>query len=148
MLNRNKIAQIYEADRRINRVYEIWSAAHGLTLYEMQIYYVIMEQKSRTITQKDLCQELDAPKTSINSIIKKQLKTGYIEMNVNPLNKREKVISLTESGKLYAEQLIQPLFQYEEEAVSMLKDEEIEMAIMVQNKFADLLLDKIEVKNK
>lgn len=143
-MNRNKIAKIYEADRRINRVYEIWSSAHGLTLYEMQIYYVIMEKESRTITQKDLCQELDAPKTSINSIIKKQLRTGYIEMNVNPLNKREKVISLTESGKVYAEQLIQPLFQYEEEVISMISDEEIETAIMVQNKFADLLLGKVD----
>lgn len=147
-MNRNKIARIYEADRRINRVYEIWSSAHGLTLYEMQIYYVIMEKESRTITQKDLCQELDAPKTSINSIIKKQLRTGYIEMNVNPLNKREKVISLTESGKTYAEQLIQPLFQYEEEVISMISDEEIETAIMVQNKFADLLLGKVEMNHE
>ena len=72
-----------------------------MTLYEMQIYYRIMErslQKEQAyITQKELCDELDAPKTSINSIIKRQLKTGYIEMEVNPANRREKIISLTET---------------------------------------------------
>ena len=71
------------------------------------------------ITQKELCQKLDAPKTSISSMIKRQLKTGYIEMKTNPENKREKLISLTDSGKAFARKLIQPLFQYEEETKSL-----------------------------
>lgn len=143
-MNRDKIDRIYESVRKINQAYEIWASAHGLTLYEMQIYYVMLQKERTAITQKELCMELDAPKTSINSIIKKQLKTGYIEMNVNPRNKREKMISLTESGQAFAEKLIQPLFRYEEEAVAMLDDDEMEAAIVAQNQFADLLLGKVE----
>ena len=32
-------------------------------------------------------------------------------MEVNPANRREKIISLTETGKQYARELILPLFQ-------------------------------------
>lgn len=147
-MNRNKINQIYEAVRKINHAYEIWSAAHGLTLYEMQIYYVMLEKETEQITQKELCKKLDAPKTSISSMIKRQLKTGYIEMNTNPENKREKIISLTESGKMFAKELIQPLFQYEEETASMINEKELDTAIKIQNQFADLLLRKVEQTNE
>lgn len=148
MMNRKRVSQIYEAVQKINYVYECWSSAHGLTLYEMQVYYVIMEKDTPFITQKELCNKLDAPKTSINSIIKKQLKTGYIEMNINPMNKREKIISLTDAGKKYVEELIIPLFKYEEEAVSQFSDSDIENVINIQGKFADMLLQKVGVKSE
>lgn len=144
---RDKIDKMYEAVRKINQVYEKWSALHGLTLYEMQIYYEIMKSEEEVITQKDLCMKLDAPKTSINSIIKKQVQTGYIEMNVNPSNKREKVLSLTAAGQKFAKELIEPLFQYEEEAAGQICGDEMEAAIETQNRFADILLGKVEQNN-
>ena len=39
---------------------------------------------------------------------------------------------------------IRPLLQYEEEAVGMLEDREVETIIAAQNKFADILLSKME----
>lgn len=147
-MERNQIDRMYEAVRKINQVYEKWSALHGLTLYEMQIYYEIMKSGEAAITQKDLCRKLDAPKTSINSIIKKQVQAGYVEMNVNPLNKREKVISLTPNGQKFAKELIEPLFQYEEEAAGQIRNDEMESAIETQDRFADILLRKVEQKNE
>lgn len=91
----------------------------------------------------DKSTKLDAPKTSINSIVKKQIKAGYIEMNVNPKNKREKMLSFTSSGRKFAKNLIQPLVQYEDEATEMLMDEEMETAIMTQVKFVSLWTKKI-----
>lgn len=147
-MTRNRIDRMYEAVRKINQAYEKWSALHGLTLYEMQIYYEIMKSGEAAVTQKDLCMKLDAPKTSINSIIKKQVQAGCIEMNVNALNKREKVISLTKSGQKFAKELIEPLFQYEEEAAGQICNSEMETAIETQNKFADILLGKVEQNNE
>ncbi len=141
---RNRIDRMYEAVQKIDQVYEKWSALHGLTSYEMQIYYEIKKNKEAVITQKDLSHMLDAPKTSINSIIKKQVQAGYIEMTVNPLNKREKVISLTEAGKKFAKELIDPLFRYEEETARQLSEDKMETAIEIQNRFADILLEKVE----
>ena len=145
---RSRIDRMYEAVRKINQTYELWAASHGLTLYEMQIYYEMMKNKNEEVIQKDLCLMLDAPKTSINSIIKKQLKSGRIEMHVNPSNKREKVLSLTEEGRKFAEELIEPLFQYEEESAALISEQEMEAAIAVQNQFADILLRKVGEKHE
>ncbi len=149
---RNKIDRMYETVRKINHTYEIWAADHGLTLYEMQIYYELIKEMDRTgeamIAQKELCSRLDAPKTSISSMAKKQLATGYIETMVNPDNKREKVISLTASGLKFAQELVEPLLQYEEEAASMIDDQDMETAIDVQNRFADIFLEKVVQKDE
>lgn len=142
-MERIKINKIYDAVKKVNRAYEIWAAKHGLTLYEMQIYYVIVENRGGAITQKDLCTQLDAPKTSINSIIKKQLKTNRIEMSVNPLNKREKVITLTKEGEKFANNLVLPLFEYENEIVSKIDEKELEIAVKVENDFANGLIEKV-----
>lgn len=142
-MERIKINKIYDAVKKVNRAYEIWAAKHGLTLYEMQIYYVIVENGDGAITQKDLCTQLDAPKTSINSIIKKQLKTNRIEMSVNPLNKREKVITLTKEGEKFANNLVLPLFEYENEIVSKIDEKELEIAVKVENDFANGLIEKV-----
>lgn len=147
-MSREKIDCIYETVKKINHAYELWATAHDLTLYELQIYYEMVKNDSEAMTQKDLCQKLDAPKTSINSIIKKQLNTGYIKMQTNPQNKREKIISLTTSGQVFAQALIQPLFQYEEEAATMLDEKEMAAAITIQNQFADTLLQKVEKKQE
>ena len=91
MTKRERVDGIYEAIQKVNQVYGKWASAHGMTLYEMQIYYRIMErslQKEQAyITQKELCDELDAPKTSINSIIKRQLKTGNGSQSGKPAGK-------------------------------------------------------------
>ena len=95
----NRVDRLYETIRRIDVAYDLWASKQELTPYELQIYYELLKKEDACITQKELCKKLEAPKTSINSIIKKQLREGIIQMDVNPLNKREKIISFTEKGK-------------------------------------------------
>lgn len=143
-MKRNKVDQIYEAIQKINTAYELWASGHGLTLYEMQIYYELLKQDETYITQKDLCLKLDAPKTSINSIIKKQLKSERIIMEVNTQNKREKIISLTETGRAFAEEMILPLFELEEYVSDQIDDNDMNTVIRVQTQLADVLLGGIK----
>lgn len=145
-MNRDKVDRICESARKIDQAYEVWATKHKLTLYELLMFYEIFQNENREITQKELSMKLGAPKTSINSLIKKQLHAGYIEMRINPQNKREKIISLTESGEHFSRDLVQPLFQYEEEAMGMLDARDVEIVIATQNKFADILLSKMEDK--
>lgn len=144
MTNREYVDLIYDSVKQINSVYEKWSLKHGLTLYEMQVYYVLLQKKEERITQKELCEILDAPKTSVNSMIKKQIQRGYVELCVNEKNKREKIVKLTQDGMVFAKQLILPLFKMEEEAISMLDTKKIQQAIHIQLRFANALREKME----
>lgn len=141
---RGRVDRIYEAVQMVNQVYEDWSLKHGITLYEMQVYYIILGKKEASITQRELCEKLDAPKTSINSIIKKQLNRGYIQMTPNPQDKREKIISLTKAGEKFAKDLIIPLFEHEEETVRQFSEDEFESAVNLQVKFAQDLRKRTE----
>lgn len=142
-MKENKVDRLYETIRKIDAVYDLWASKQELTSYELRIYYEMLKKEDACITQKELCKKLEAPKTSINSIIKKQLLEGIIQMNVNPLNKREKILSFTEKGKKAAEAVINPLLTYEEEVSEMLDAEETETAIRVQVRLAELLEEKV-----
>lgn len=148
MSRRIQVDNMYNGIRKINQAYEKWASRFGLTLNEMQIYYEIMDSQQETITQKKLCEALEAPKTSVNSIIKKQMTMGRIDLQVNPQNKREKMISLTDEGKLFAKEVILPLFQYEEDIITQFKEKDIDMIIDIQNQFADMLLMKVRDTNE
>lgn len=57
-----------------------------------------------------------------------------------------KIISLTETGKQYARELVLPLFQSEEEAAAQFTEQEMTEAIRMQEKFADALAKSMEEK--
>lgn len=67
-------------------------------------------------------------------------------MEVNPANRREKIISLTETRKQYARELGLPLFQSEEEATAQFTEQEMTEVIRMQEKFADALAKSMEEK--
>lgn len=51
-MSRDRIDRLYEAIRRADQAYEVWAAAHGLTLYELQIYYEMMKTRERPFGRK------------------------------------------------------------------------------------------------
>ena len=67
-------------------------------------------------------------------------------MEVNPANRREKIISLTETGKQYARELILPLFQSEEETAAQFMEHEMTEVIRMQEKIADALAKSMAEK--
>ena len=66
-----------------------------------------------------------------------------LERIIQDCVKQEKVISFTDTGRKFAEELISQLFRYEEEAAAMSNGDEMEAATEVQNRFADILLEKV-----
>lgn len=65
-------------------------------------------------------------------------------MTPNPQDRREKIISLTQSGEKFAKDLIVPLFEYEEETVRQFSEDEFESAVNLQVKFAQDLRKRME----
>lgn len=147
-MKENRLDRLYEAIRKMDAAYDLWASKQDLTLYELQIYYEMLKKEDGCITQKELCRRLEAPKTSVNSIIKKYLNEGRVQMDVNPLNKREKIISFTEEGRKAAETVINPLLHYEEEIEALLDAEETEIAIKIQLKMAELLTEKVKGEDR
>lgn len=137
--NREYVNRLYEAVQNIENIYNDWSKAHGLLYYDMQLYYSLMETPNHTLTQKDIVEQIQAPKTTVNSLVKRHLAKGYISMTINPNNQREKLIQLTPAGKEFAKELILPLFKQEELAVTELSTERIEEALKTLEEFGEII---------
>lgn len=145
MQSRDKIDLIYSSVNGIDRIYQKWAKSQNVGYYDMLLYYALMEIDNQGMTQVQFYKELDIPKTTVNSIVKNQLKQGYIYFEVNPENKKEKLIYLSESGLEYAKKLILPLFEIEEHAASLIDDQEVEMFSKILSTYAQGLLEKMEL---
>ncbi|WP_295182799.1 hypothetical protein [Veillonella sp.] len=89
-------------------------------------------------------EQIQAPKTTINSLVKRHLAKKYISMTTNPDNQREKLIQLTPTGKEFAKELILPLFKQEELAVTELSTERIEETIKTLKEFGEII-EKLKI---
>lgn len=133
MSYRDNINCLYEAVRSIDKVYENWAKTQGIGYYDMLLYYALVENEGQGMTQKQFCVELDVPKTTVNSIVKNQMQLGYIQLEINSHNRKEKIITLTPNGIEYANKLIMPLFEIEKKAISLLSQQDIDL---ISNKLA------------
>ena len=139
---RDNIDTIYNSIYRVDKLYEKWAKKNNIGYYNMLLFYYLIEEGK--MTKKEICDEIEIPKQTLNNIVKSVKEQGYIQLEVNPLNKKEKEISLTQAGKEYAEKLIFPLFEMEEYVLSQIPVESLRQVVQTLNLFGDIFSEKME----
>lgn len=92
---------------RQTAVYAGCAKMHGLTVNELFVLDILWFA-SAGCTQKEICDRLSANKQTVNAIITRFDKRGFISYAEVKEDRRNKRIVLTESGKAYAENIIPP----------------------------------------
>ena len=95
-------------------------------------------------TQKEICADWYENKQTINSATKKLIEEGYIDIAPSPENFREKLLTLTEKGKLFAKRTVDKFINAEKRAFEKLTEEEQEFAISISEKYCELLKEEFE----
>lgn len=102
----------YALWKECNLMYKKWAEKHGLSVNACLIlesfYYETGVQ-----TQKSISQNLMIPKQTVNTILKDYMQKGFIETESMPEDKRNKILKLTESGKIYADEIVGKLQEKE-----------------------------------
>lgn len=93
-------------DRQL-AVYDGCAKLHGLTVSELFVLDILWFAEDGC-TQKDICERMSANKQTINSIIIRFDKKGFISYAEVKEDRRNKRILLTEKGKSYAKDIIPP----------------------------------------
>lgn len=93
-------------------------------------------------SQKQICKNWSIPKSSVNTVIKDLEAKNYVELNPIPGKRREMAISLTKSGKEYANAALKDIYQKEKKAFKKLKDanlflEQFELLANILSKIND-----------
>lgn len=100
---------------KIDGIYSQYAKKCGMSESELCLLYALNSE--RALSQRQICNEWAIPKTTLNTITKRYEKEGYIEFHAMPNNRKEMLITLTETGKEYATQAL--AFIYSAETLAM-----------------------------
>lgn len=114
---KSEIQQYYDFWFGMNAIYEKWAKNKGLTANALFILYVVHEYPGQC-TQSLLCKKLLLSKQTVNSILERFTKDGFIQKVLVPCDKRHKTIHFTEKGRQYAEKILTELYLFEKQALS------------------------------
>lgn len=124
-----QLKRFYSLWKDCTAAYEEWSKEQGLSSNGVLFLYSFFEGDG-VCTQKSISQRWCIPKQTVNTILKDFSKNGYVEMVSAPDDKRNKLIRLTESGKAYAENIIEKL---REKELHVMKEMGLENMISLNN---------------
>ncbi|MFQ8705495.1 MAG: MarR family winged helix-turn-helix transcriptional regulator [Thomasclavelia sp.] len=123
-------------------LYRIWAKKHKLNYNALVILYTLDDYK--ICTQKQICKWWALPKQTVHGILLDFEKKGYLTSSANPDNKRERLITFTETGKVYASSILEQLYHMEENAMKKLGTEQRKQLITCNKKYYELLKEEIE----
>lgn len=123
-------------------LYRIWARKHQLNYNALLILYTLDDYK--TCTQKQICDWWALPKQTVHGILLDFEKKGYITSSANTENKRERLITFTGEGRLFADSVLGQLHRMEEAAMEKLGSEQRRQLIAGNTKYYELLKEEIE----
>ena len=141
---------VIEQQDQLNRLYkeseEIYHAISlkfGLSDAAALIMYTLGDS-NRSYSQKEFCEIWSLTKTTVNSALNNLLKSGYVTSSPSADNRRMKLVSLTEAGKVLAGEYAQPLIEAERKALERLSAVEREQLLRLSKKHLEMLREEVE----
>ncbi len=137
------LSKMGKQDRLNMALYRRVYSHFELTSCELWIFYYLL-LSDRSMTQKDMCQQMFFPKQTINSAVTNLSKKGMLTLEESPDNRKNKIISLTENGKKTAAETAQKLLQAEIKATEKLGPEKTALYNQLRAEYYDLLKSEFE----
>ncbi len=91
------------------------------------------------VTQNWVSKKTYSSKQVVNATIKKFIENGYVYLEENPADKRHKKVKLTEAGKQFASQILDPLEKAEKTALTQLSLEDQERLLELTERYSQAL---------
>ncbi len=95
----------------IDAVYDDFARTGKVAPTQLWILYALGDGNSHT--QREICEDWDLPKSTVNTVVGELKEQGYVELIPIKGKRREMTVALTESGKGYADCLLEPLYEKE-----------------------------------
>lgn len=108
--NRKRLIRLMRALNKVDAQYCRVQRSLDIKDSLFVLLYACMDEKP--LSQKDICDEWFIPRSTLNTTVKEQVEAGNIELI--PCGNKQKLVKLTESGQIFAERILGPLFDAEE----------------------------------
>lgn len=137
---REIMSRLNAALNSIDLVYATIAKKHNLTFNALMILYLIDESKD--ITQKQICDELYLPKSTVHSILLDFIKRDFVTLREGK-NKKEKIIVLTQDGKQYFSTILEDTQQIEKNVLDTLGEDSCAFLIETAENVGSLMLKAV-----
>mgnify|MGYP006067791603 CR=1 FL=1 len=115
-------------------LYDEYAKRNGMMMKTLLVVTVLFYAKDG-MTQKEICQRTLQSKQTVNLIIKNLLAENYVTVTEVPVNKRNKIVEMTDAGRHYCEKVVRHITWAEDTAMSMFTPEEQKLLIDLSRTF-------------
>ena len=125
------------------RFYYKFAKQYDMSEMALSTLHVIYS-KDKECIQNDLAEKLALPKQTVCSILDNFEKKGYVKREINPKDKRNRLISLTKKGIKFAKPIIEDLENLDKSVLKCLSDEDIKKYIDCQKEIIKFMENYIK----
>ena len=133
---RNEVYRLMLTTNRCIGVYYEIAKKIGIKENTLLLLDILREKKQHS--QKQICDDWHIPRTTLNTIIKECVRSGYIVLLAQS-NSKEKLISLTESGQIFADNATRTMKEAVQHSMEKIQKEYSTDFIMVFEKYVEYL---------
>lgn len=120
----------------VTDLYEQFAKRYGLSSSAL---FLLQELRRSPCTQRALCTALVLPKQTVHSILKNFEAKRYVVLTASESDKRERIVSLTETGQLFCGSMLELLSSIEQQAMGSMSAEERDAMTSGNRRFAECL---------
>lgn len=137
---RETMSRLNTTLNHIDSAYAVIAKKYGLTFNALMTVCLIDELNN--VTQKQICDALHLPKSTVHSILSGFIKQEYVIL-VAGSNKKEKFIDFTELGKRFFVRVLEETHRFEDKVLSTLGDDTCLLLIETSEKIGGIIKDEI-----
>lgn len=116
--------QINSAWSKSTALYSRTAATLNIGYPEMMVLYALDAEGD--LTQKQIAENYGMQKQTVNTVVKSLDQRGYVQLTAGKTDRREKIVSLTDSGQEYAKDILRPLKNTEDKIYRMIGEERLQ----------------------
>lgn len=141
---KKQMKQMNSAISRITEIYAQWAKLKGISYSMLMVLYSINDLE--VCTQKDICLSWMLPKQTVHSVLVSLDKNGYVKIEQSEKNKKEKNISFTEKGYIFANDILDGICRIEEKVIESMGEKTsskfVENFMYYCNRFEDIFIEE------
>ena len=137
---RETMSRLSSALNNIDSAYDFIAKKHGLTFNALMVVCLIDESDS--ITQKQICDALHLPKSTVHSILMDFIKQEYISLTEGN-NRKEKFVVLTKTGSQFFSKILEETKNFEDKVLFALGDDACSFLIETAERLGEIIKDEI-----
>lgn len=126
---------------RITALYGEWAKQHGISYHALIVLFALKQHTA--CTQKQIGTEWMLPKQTVHTVIRELREKGYVQLSAGR-NQKEKLVSFTEEGKIFACQILEDTIKMEERVLSRIGEDGCQVMVDSIQQFTEIFEEEIK----